>query len=179
LRKWVRVIGLLTVGLDRVQHLAMDQITTSFDASVAAPTALKTKTYSSADAVALLRSAGVPVTHQRIEIARALFSAPVHLSADQIWANVREHAPDVSRATVYNTLRLFSDKRLVRELFVDPQRVVYDSTTAPHFHLYNMDTGEVRDLADDEIAVIGSPRLPEGTVLQEIDVIVRVRNRQD
>src|SRR5690606_39037537 len=130
-------------------------------------------------AIACLRAAGVPVTHQRIEIARALFSAPVHLSADQIWANVREHAPDVSRATVYNTLRLFTEKHLVRELFVDPQRVVYDSTTAPHFHLYNMDTGEVRDLADDELQVIGTPRLPEGTVLQEADGIVRGRNRHD
>lgn len=155
----------------------MDQMNTSFHSAAAAPTAMKT--YSSADAIACLRSAGVPVTHQRIEIARALFSAPVHLSADQIWANVREHSPDVSRATVYNTLRLFSEKHLVRELFVDPQRIVYDSTTAPHFHLYNMDSGEVRDLADDELQVIGTPRLPAGTVLQEIDVIVRVRNRQD
>lgn len=150
---------------------------TTFYAPAGVPTAMKA--YSSADAIACLRAAGVPVTHQRIEIARALFSAPVHLSADQIWANVREHAPDVSRATVYNTLRLFTEKHLVRELFVDPQRVVYDSTTAPHFHLYNMDTGEVRDLADDELQVIGTPRLPEGTVLQEVDVIVRVRNRHD
>ena len=151
-------------------------MTASLHSAAAAPTAMKA--YSSADAIACLRSAGVPVTHQRIEIARALFSAPVHLSADQIWAHVREHSPDVSRATVYNTLRLFSEKQLVRELFVDPQRIVYDSTTSPHFHLYNMDSGEVRDLADDELQVIGTPRLPEGTVLQEIDVIVRVRNRQ-
>lgn len=135
--------------------------------------------YTSADAIACLRSAGVPVTHQRVEIARALFSAPVHLSADQVWAKVREQAPDVSRATVYNTLRLFGAKGLVRELFVDPARVVYDSTTRPHFHLYNMDTGEVRDLADDELKVVGVPRLPAGTVLQEVDVIVRVRTRPD
>lgn len=168
---------LLTPGLDRVQHSDMDQMNPTFDAPAAAPTAMKA--YSSADAIACLRSAGVPVTHQRIEIARVLFSAPVHLSADQIWASVREHSPDVSRATVYNTLRLFSEKHLVRELFVDPQRIVYDSTTSPHFHLYNMDTGEARDLADDELRILGTPRLPEGTVLQEIDVIVRVRNRHD
>lgn len=148
-----------------------------FQALHTVPTAMNE--YTSADAIACLRSAGVPVTHQRIEIARVLFSAPVHLSADQIWANVREHAPDVSRATVYNTLRLFSEKKLVRELFVDPQRIVYDSTTSAHFHLYNMDTGEVRDLEDDELQILGTPRLPEGTVLQEIDVIVRVRNRHD
>ncbi|ENO78512.1 Fur family ferric uptake regulator [Thauera sp. 27] len=133
--------------------------------------------YTTDDAIACLRKAGVPVTQQRIEIARVLFSAPVHMSADQIWATVKATAPDVSRATVYNTLRLFTEKHLVRELFVDPQRIVYDSTTTPHFHLYNMDTGEVRDLAADEIEVIGAPRLPAGVELEEVDVIVRVRNR--
>ena len=71
----------------------MDQMTATFDPLVGVSTAMKA--YSSADAIACLRAAGVPVTHQRIEIARALFSAPVHLSADQIWANVREQAPDV------------------------------------------------------------------------------------
>jgi len=134
--------------------------------------------YTSANAIASLRQAGVPVTHQRIEIARVLFSAPVHLSADQVWANVRELSPDVSRATVYNTLRLFSEKKMIRELFVDPQRVVYDSTVTPHFHLYNMDTGEVRDVADDELRLVGEPVLPEGRgASKRVDVIVRVRNR--
>ena len=133
--------------------------------------------YTSADAIASLRKAGVPVTHQRIEIAKVLFSAPVHLSADQVWANVRDLSPDVSRATVYNTLRLFSEKKMIRELFVDPQHVVYDSTTTPHHHLYNMDTGEVCDVSDEELQVVGRPKLPEGVVLDEIDVIVRVRNR--
>ena len=133
--------------------------------------------YTTDDAIACLRKAGVPVTQQRIEIARVLFSAPVHMSADQIWATVKATAPDVSRATVYNTLRLFSEKKMIRELFVDPQRVVYDSTTTPHHHLYNIDTGEVRDISDDELRVIGEPRLPAGVVLDEIDVIVRVRNR--
>ena len=75
------------------------------------------------------------------------------------------------------SVRSFTEKHLVRELFVDPQRIVYDSTTTPHFPLYNMDTGEVRDLAADEIEVIGAPRLPAGVELEEVDVIVRVRNR--
>ena len=35
----------------------------------------------------------------------------------------------------------------------------------------------MRDISDDELRVIGEPRLPAGVVLDEIDVIVRVRNR--
>ena len=69
-----------------------------------------------ADAIACLRSVGLPVTQQRIEITRVLFAQPVHLTADQVLERVRVHAPETSRATVYNTLRLFCEKKLVREL---------------------------------------------------------------
>lgn len=131
------------------------------------------------DAIACLRSVGVPVTQQRIEIARVLFARPVHLSADQVLERVRMNAPDTSRATVYNTLRLFREKNLVRELIVDPDRVVFDSNTDPHYHLYDVDTGEVRDVAADELTVVGVPRLPEGIELEQVDVIIRVRGRRN
>ncbi|MBL8452420.1 MAG: transcriptional repressor, partial [Zoogloea sp.] len=73
-------------------------------------------------ATELLREAGIPVTLQRVEIARSMLSAPVHLSADQVFSRVRESVPATSRATVYNTLKLFREKNLVRELIVDPER---------------------------------------------------------
>jgi len=34
----------------------------------------------------------------------------------------------VSKATVYNTLNLFVDQGLAREIHADPERCVYDST---------------------------------------------------
>lgn len=134
--------------------------------------------HSTQDAIACLRSVGVPVTQQRIEIARVLFARPVHLSADQVLERVRVNAPETSRATVYNTLRLFREKNLVRELIVDPDRVVFDSNTDPHYHLYDVDTGEVRDVAADELTVVGVPHLPEGIELEQVDVIIRVRGKR-
>ncbi|HRP77338.1 MAG TPA: Fur family transcriptional regulator [Rhodocyclaceae bacterium] len=125
-----------------------------------------------------LRKSGVPVTLQRLEIARVLLSRPVHMSADQILAKVRETTPETSRATVYNTLKLFREKKLVRELIVDPERVFYDSNTSPHHHMYNVSTGELSDVWNDELQVVGSPNLPEGVELEEIDVVVRVRSKQ-
>ena len=130
------------------------------------------------DAIACLRSVGVPITQQRIEIARVLFARPVHLSADQVLERVRVNAPETSRATVYNTLRLFREKNLLRELIIDPDRVVFDSNTDPHYHLYDVDTGEVRDVAADELKVVGVPRLPEGVELEHLDVIIRVRSKR-
>ncbi len=129
------------------------------------------------DAVALLRRAGVPVTVQRLEIARVLFSRPLHVSADQVLAMARENAPETSRATVYNTLKLFREKKLVKELIVDPERVVYDSNTHPHYHLYDINTGELTDVSAEELRVVGVPRLPEGVELEQVDVIIRVRGK--
>lgn len=135
--------------------------------------------HTTADAIACLRSVGLPVTQQRIEIARVLFAHPVHLSADQVLERVRVQAPDTSRATVYNTLRLFCEKKLVRELIVDRDRAVFDSNATAHHHLYDVDTGQVSDLADDALQVSGvPPLLPPGLELEQIDVIVRVRSKR-
>lgn len=124
-----------------------------------------------------LRDAGIPVTFQRLEIGRIFFSGPVHLCADQVLARVREKTPEVSRATIYNTLKVFRDHKLIRELIIDPERVFYDSSMHPHYHMYDLTTGHLCDLGLDDLRVVGKPVLPEGVVLEEIDVIVRVRSR--
>jgi Fur family iron response transcriptional regulator len=122
-----------------------------------------------------LRRRDIKPTHQRIEIAYALFSQSAHLSADQVMARVNGRRPATSKATVYNTLNLFVGKKLIREVIVDPNKVFYDPNTEPHHHLYNVDTGELIDVAATDITVSGLPPLPAGVVPEGIDVIVRVR----
>ena len=123
----------------------------------------------------LLRSHDINPTHQRIEIAHALFSLQEHLSADQVMAFVNTRHPETSKATVYNTLKLFIEKRLVRELIVDPSKVFYDPNTSPHHHLYEIDTGKLSYSGAEYMHVSGLPPFPAGTVIEGIDLIVRVR----
>jgi Fur family transcriptional regulator, iron response regulator len=127
--------------------------------------------------VEMLRERAINPTHQRIEIAHALFSRGEHLSADQVLAAVNDRHSETSKATVYNTLRLFLDKRLIREVIVDPNKVFYDPNTEPHHHFYNVDTGELTDIDAAMVAVDGVPDLPEGMVAEGIDIIVRIRSR--
>lgn len=124
---------------------------------------------------ALLRRHGIAPTHQRLEIAQVLFGRCQHLSADQILAMVNERHAETSKATVYNTLNLFRDRGMIREVIVDPKRVFYDPNTVPHHHLYNVDTGEITDIATDALSVSGMPELPPGMVTEGVDIIVRVR----
>ena len=131
--------------------------------------------YNRQELIALLRKHGIAPTHQRLEIANVLFSRGEHLAADQIMALVNERHAETSKATVYNTLNLFRDCGLIREVIVDPKRVLYDPNTQPHHHLYNVDTGEITDIAADDLAVSGLPALPPGMVTEGVDIVVRIR----
>jgi len=128
------------------------------------------------DVAEKLKRHGVLPTPQRIEVAEVLLLEPQHLSADQIIERLRAAGSAVSKATVYNTLGLFSEKGLVRELNVDPSRRFYDSTTHAHHHFYHVDTGELSDIADNEVRILGLPPLPEGTEQESVEVLVRIRN---
>lgn len=125
--------------------------------------------------VELLRAHGINPTHQRLEIAHALHERNEHLSADQVLAIVNERHPETSRATVYNTLNLFVEKKLIREVIVDPSRVFYDPNITPHYHIYDVVTGRLTDIDAAAVRIEGLPELPPGTVTEGMDIIIRVR----
>ncbi len=114
-------------------------------------------------------------TPQRIEIANIFLEKPQHLSADQIIERLRESGSRVSKATVYNTLNLFTERGLVRECVVDPERRFYDSRTSPHHHFYNVDTGELSDIPSDSIRFEALPDMPADSQLESVDVVIKVR----
>ena len=120
---------------------------------------------------------GILPTAQRLEIAEILFEKPQHLSAEQIIDQLRTSGSGVSKATVYNTLNLFSDRGLVRECLVDRERRFYDSNTQPHHHFYNVDTGCLTDIPRSEIRLEEIPEFPNGVRLDQVEVMIKVRNR--
>lgn len=133
---------------------------------------------SEAELVQMMRDRDIMPTQQRIEIAQILLAKPQHVSADQILSMVNRESSLVSKATVYNTLKLFASKGLVREVIVDPSKVFYDSTTTPHFHIYNVDSGTLTDVDSDAIDLGKLPDLPMGTEAEGVDVVIRVRNKK-
>ncbi len=124
-----------------------------------------------------LEAHGIYPTPQRVEIAQLLLSQPQHLSAEQVLEQVNRGGQVVSKATVYNTLGLFARKGLVREVIVDPTKVFYDSNTSPHHHVYNVDTASLVDVDARQVDVGKLPELPGDTVIDGVDVVIRVRNR--
>ena len=125
----------------------------------------------------ILEQRGIRPTAQRLKVAEILLTAPRHLTAEQILSRLRESSGRVSKATVYNTLNLFVGEGLVREIHADPERCVYDSTMTPHHHFQNVDTGEMIDIRPEELSFASLPPLPEGTEIESVDVVIRVRSR--
>jgi Fur family iron response transcriptional regulator len=125
-----------------------------------------------------LKQYGVMPTSQRIEVASILLARPQHLSADQIIDKLNSRRSCVSKATVYNTLKLFSQQGLVKELNVDSSRKFYDSTTHAHHHFFHVESGKLTDIPDSQVSIKGLPPLPKGTEQESVEVLIRVRNKR-
>jgi Fur family transcriptional regulator, iron response regulator len=124
-----------------------------------------------------LQAHGLKPTEQRIRIAELLMSVPTHMTAEQILAAVRRGGERVSKATVYNTLKVLAQRGLVRQINLDPERSVYDSTRTPHHHFHDLETGELRDIDPNDIAFSRFPALPEG-MEAEVEVVIRLRKKR-
>ncbi len=129
------------------------------------------------DIIQQLSLHGISPTHQRIEIAQVLFSKAQHVSAEQVLALVNEGHTVSSKATVYNTLGLFARKGLVREVIIDPNKVFYDTNAAAHYHFYNEDTGALEDINTNKLDISKLPEPPEGSRIDAVDVIIRLKNK--
>jgi Fur family iron response transcriptional regulator len=125
----------------------------------------------------ILEQRGIRPTSQRMKVAEILLTTPCHLTAEQILATLRQSTGHVSKATVYNTLNLFVEQGLVREIHADPERCVYDSTMVPHHHFQNVDTGEMIDIRPEDLSFDRLPPLPPGTEIESVDVVIRVRRK--
>lgn len=125
-----------------------------------------------------LRTAGLRPTRQRLALARLLFEGgDRHVAAEQLHneacaANVR-----VSLATVYNTLHQFTAAGLLREVVVEPGRSYFDTNTTDHHHFFVPENGGLFDIPAGELSVVNLPAPPQGTAIDRVDVIIRVRRQ--
>lgn len=123
-----------------------------------------------------LRLAGLRPTRQRMALASLLFKdGDRHVSAESLHKDAVTARIPVSLATVYNTLNQFTEAGLLREVAIEGDRTFFDTNTSNHFHYFLEDSDGLIDIGTDELEVKGLPPLPAGTVVDRIDVIVRLK----
>ena len=113
---------------------------------------------------------------QRVAIAGYVLSTEEHPSADQVWKAVKADFPMVSRATVYNTLQLFTEKGLLKQLVLAEGSVVFDPKVEPHHHFVDDESGAILDIPWTALRV-GKVDELEGVDVRDYMVVVRGRRR--
>lgn len=121
-----------------------------------------------------LRDAGIRPSAHRMAVAEYVLATTDHPSADEVLAKVHEKFPLLSRATVYNTLHLFVECGLLRQLVLAEGTTVYDPKLERHHHFVDDETGRIEDIPWDALRVGDATRLP-GYDVREFMVVVRGR----
>lgn len=127
------------------------------------------------DLLERLRGRGWRLTAQRRVVAEVLDGNQIHLTADEVHARASERLPEISRATVYNTLGEMVSLGEVREVNTDRRAMRYDPNAhRPHQHLVCAKCGTVRDVhpSRDPLADLPDDER-SGFTISEVEVTYR------
>jgi Fur family iron response transcriptional regulator len=122
-----------------------------------------------------LAAAGLRPTRQRLALTSLVFGqGERHLSAESLHDEALRAKVPVSLATVYNTLRRFTECGLLREVLVAPGKVYFDTNDADHHHFFFEGTGMLEDIPADHVTLSKLPPTPAGSDVSRVDVIIRL-----
>jgi len=125
-----------------------------------------------------LREAGIFPSPQRLAVASVVLHTDAHPSAEQVMEQIAGLDHHVSRATVYNTLNLFVQKRLLQELVIREGQLVFDPNVEPHHHFFDQSSGEIFDLSSEEVSISLGERAHEKLsrfAIEDIQIVIRGR----
>ncbi|UWQ21406.1 iron response transcriptional regulator IrrA [Jannaschia sp. W003] len=126
---------------------------------------------------AWLAGADLRPTRQRVLLAALLVGdgRDRHVTAEWLHDAARETGEKVSLATVYNTLRAFTEAGLVQEITVDGSGSHFDTRLDDHAHFYWEGGGHLSDAGTEGLRIPNLPEAPEGMEIAKVDVVIRLR----
>lgn len=129
--------------------------------------------------VARLRAHHLRPTRQRIDLLHVLTArGDRHVSAEVVYEEALAVGASVSLATVYNTLKQFTEAGLLGELAVSGAKSFFDTRVDPHHHFFIEDEGRMIDLESETIEISRLPDPPEGMEIVGFDVVVRLARKR-
>ncbi len=86
------------------------------------------------------------MTKNKKDILELIQNSPKHLTAEEIYFEIKKVNTKVSLSTVYRNLSLLEEEKLIKRYNVSDLKFVYDKSIVPHAHAVNDETGEIIDL---------------------------------
>lgn len=128
----------------------------------------------------LLRGAGLRPTLQRLSLASILFGqGDRHVTAEMLYQEAGKAKVPVTVATVYNTLHRFAEAGLLRRVSIDGSKTYFDTNASNHHHFFIEGANSVVDIPNADIAVEKMPSAPDGYEVGRVDIVVRLRRKDD
>lgn len=103
------------------------------------------------------REAGLRLTLQRRAVLEALVAMETHPTAEELYQQVHERLPGLSRATVFRILDQFSASGIIGKACHPGRGTRYDARTDLHHHLVCIRCESMVDLVDDTLDGITLP----------------------
>lgn len=107
---------------------------------------------------ALFREKGLPLTVQRRLILKTLLDRRDHPTADEIYTDVKDRLPGVSRTTVYRVLETIVRMGIANKVSHPGAAVRFDPITERHHHLVCRQCDKVVDLEGTPLAEVSFPK---------------------
>lgn len=112
-----------------------------------------------------LKENGIKPSLQRMKIFQYLLDNHIHPTVDDIYQNLSDEIPTLSKTTVYNTLNIFVENHIVQEVIIEENEVRYDVILGTHGHFKCKQCGEIQDfdinISDFDLKELGNVEIEE------------------
>lgn len=99
----------------------------------------------------ILKNAGIRPSIQRVAVYSYLYENKIHPDVETVYNALYKLYPSLSKTTVYNTLKLFEDNKIVQSIKIDDDKLRFDAEMKPHLHFKCMNCGKIFDIFSDSI----------------------------
>lgn len=120
----------------------------------------------------VLREKAVKVTPQRVAVLEFLYENPDHPSADEVYRQVQRRYPNISRATIYNTIKALTENGLLQEILVQQEKTHVDWNVSSHHHFRCKQCGKVEDVPYEVLTAEKVAERLEGHQVDKVRVLM-------
>jgi Fe2+ or Zn2+ uptake regulation protein len=96
-----------------------------------------------------LKEQNVKLSNRRMKVLKYLSENQHHPTVDQIYNGLLNEVPNLSKTTVYSTLRTLMEAGLVKVINIEDNETRYDVVTETHGHFKCEDCGTILNFAVD------------------------------
>jgi Fe2+ or Zn2+ uptake regulation protein len=119
----------------------------------------------------VLMEKNIQPSFHRLKILKLLTQRNIHPTSEEIYLKLFKEIPTLSRTTVYNTLKLFCEKRIISEVTISGKEMRYEYAEEPHIHFKCRVCGNIYDV--DKNCALLDKKILEGHKIEEYHIYLK------